>query len=455
MTPRPGLLAFAWVSVAAAPLTAQVPRDVPLRESLTAKDVLRLGERVRALQAPADPTLLDAIDKLIKANPGLTPEQLAMKLLASRPELLDPKNAGQLLKTLDALKVPPPAAPPAAAPAVTPPKVEQNPPVTPTVNPAPPLTPPPMIEPTPPMIDPTTPGPSTGPPVGPPVVPPQTPMPVPTPPGGGNTPQAVDPPGPTPTETPVTPALPPATTEQEAQFRAATGWWEKNVGPINDSPAVKELLAEFIKGAGSSDGESPLASLLKGMKGEGGSGVKDFVKGVLPDGFKLPDLGLGGPQSLPTLPKAPAAPTGRPNLDFGGLGDSWAPVAAGLAVGLAAFGYFAALPWWRGRAAGLTPTPVPGLGPWPLDPRSVTDRDALVRAFDYLSVLTLGGAARQYNHVTVAGELRRLVPAAEDVADELGRYYEVARYTPPGEPIGAAHIAAARAALCRLAGVPA
>ena len=430
MTPRLLILVAAWVCAATPVLPARAADDVPLKDVLDADDLRRLGDRVRALQAPIDPKLLEAIGKLLKDYPGLSPDQLARMLLDQRPELLKPENVAQYAKMLEAF------APKSAPPPILTPPIE--PPVLPPV-PRLPMDPPVVATPPtkPPLID--------TPPVKPPVT--ET-LP--------NLPKTTEPiQQPTQPVPPVAPQLP-AAGDQEAQFRAAAGWWEKNVGPLNDSPAVKEMLAEFLKGAGSTDGVSPLASLLKGLKGDNAAGFKDFAKGVLPDGFKFPDLGLEGPKSLPTLPNLPsAAPPAPPNLELGGLRDSWAPVAVGVALALAAFGYFVARPWWRGRAAGLTPTPVPGLGPWPLDPRGITDRDALVQAFDYLSVLTLGDNARQYNHVTVAGELRRLVPAAADVADELGRHYAVARYTPPGEPVGAADLAAARAALCRLAGVPA
>jgi hypothetical protein len=115
--------------------------------------------------------------------------------------------------------------------------------------------------------------------------------------------------------------------------------------------------------------------------------------------------------------------------------------------------------WWlwpklTGKAAD-GPRPLPGLGPWPLDPRTITDREALVKAFEYLSVLVCGAGARVWNHVTIAGALERAVPQAEALADPLARLYAVARYTPANEPIPPATIAEARGYLCELAGVPA
>jgi hypothetical protein len=91
--------------------------------------------------------------------------------------------------------------------------------------------------------------------------------------------------------------------------------------------------------------------------------------------------------------------------------------------------------------------------PWPVDPRSVADRRALVAAFEFLSLRLCGDAARVWNHRTIATALRARVAGADAVSDELAALYEVARYTPPAEPLPPAAIAAARRCLCHLAGV--
>jgi hypothetical protein len=101
------------------------------------------------------------------------------------------------------------------------------------------------------------------------------------------------------------------------------------------------------------------------------------------------------------------------------------------------------------------PTPVPGLGPWPLDPRTVSSRADLVRAFEYLSVLVNGDPARTYSHEAAAAALRAAVPQAADAAVPLADAYALARYTPAEVALEDADIAAARRHLCRLAGVPA
>ena len=108
-----------------------------------------------------------------------------------------------------------------------------------------------------------------------------------------------------------------------------------------------------------------------------------------------------------------------------------------------------------GVGAGV-PRPLPGLGPWPVDPREIADRDALVRAFEYLSVLVCGAGAKAWNHVTIAAALGRAVgDAGTAAAEPLARLYAVARYTPADEPLTAGDLAEARLHLSRLAGVSA
>jgi hypothetical protein len=146
-------------------------------------------------------------------------------------------------------------------------------------------------------------------------------------------------------------------------------------------------------------------------------------------------------------------PSGSPAGGFGGVGgDSWLPV-----ILLGAFAVVGLVLWWiwpklkaRGHAE---PQQVPGLGPWPVDPRTISDRESLVKAFEYLSVLQCGTGARTWNHVTIADGLRRVVPSAREIADPLSELYAVARYTPVDEPFPTPFLNDARGYLCRLAGV--
>jgi hypothetical protein len=241
---------------------------------------------------------------------------------------------------------------------------------------------------------------------------------------------------------------------RQRQFQAAAGWWENNVGPLDETPALRQLLVEMFTGqSGTGEDTGSLGELLDGPAGEGFGKIADRLGG---SGFNLPKLGLGGDAGDSSF-TPPSAPSGS---SFGGIGgfnggaSSWLPVVILLVA--AALGLVL---WWlwpklmAGGEAG--PRPLPGLGPWPVDPRTIADREALVKAFEYLSVLVCGGGVRTWNHVTIASALERAVPQAEALADPLARLYAVARYTPADEPLPPGAVAEAREYLCELAGVPA
>jgi hypothetical protein len=93
------------------------------------------------------------------------------------------------------------------------------------------------------------------------------------------------------------------------------------------------------------------------------------------------------------------------------------------------------------------------LGPWPVDPAAVGTREELVRAFEYLTLLCLGPAARCWNHRRIADRLGGGAgPERRSAAAELTELYEQARYAPPEEPLPAGELEAARRHLCLLAG---
>jgi hypothetical protein len=93
------------------------------------------------------------------------------------------------------------------------------------------------------------------------------------------------------------------------------------------------------------------------------------------------------------------------------------------------------------------------LGPWPVQPHSVADRDDLVAAFEYLALLRLGAVARTTNHRAVAARLQADEPDAErrDAAGTLARIYERLRYEPHPVPLAENELAAARKNLSMLA----
>ena len=243
--------------------------------------------------------------------------------------------------------------------------------------------------------------------------------------------------------------------QRQRQFQAVAGWWENNVGPLNETPALRQLMLEMFTGqSGSGADTGSLGELLEGPAGEGFGKIADRLGG---SGFKLPEFGLGKGGGRNSSFTPPPPPSGSSFGGFGGVNGgagSWLPVVVLLVV--AAVGLVLWWLWPKLMAQGEPgPRPLPGLGPWPVDPRHITDREALVKAFEYLSVLVCGGGARVWNHVTIASALERAVPQAEALADPLARLYAVARYTPADEPLPPGAIAEARGYLCELAGVSA
>ena len=112
-------------------------------------------------------------------------------------------------------------------------------------------------------------------------------------------------------------------------------------------------------------------------------------------------------------------------------------------------------------------------GPWPVRPNALASAAELIRAFEYLSLLTLGPAARHWNHRAIADQLstpwdtRPSTPSNNGVhsmnaadpmerrhaAVELADLYESARYWPPEQPLPVDALSRAGRHLCLLAGV--
>lgn len=263
-------------------------------------------------------------------------------------------------------------------------------------------------------------------------------------------------------------------------LQAAAGFWEKNIGPLDETPAVKQILFDIVEGtAGLKDADGKGFWESFGREAGDGKSFADFLDGA-GDGdwnfpkFDLPDFQLGGGDG-PDLPEAPrenwftrnfgagsrspASATARApsslGIDFGvpGMEGSWLPVVLLGAVLLGA------LIWWRfWYLADERPAATAGdagLGGWPVDPRRLMTRRDVTLAFEYLSVLICGPAAKTWTHNTIARALLDLVETHGEAAVMLARLYELARYTPADEPLTTAELAEARRLVCRLAGLDA
>ncbi len=248
----------------------------------------------------------------------------------------------------------------------------------------------------------------------------------------------------------------PAHSRREKAMRALAAYLERHVGSLDEAPGLKQALHDLVNAGDDlkdANGNGVWEYLQQNSNDVDGFGdwLEQAAEGM---DFKLPSFDLsgfggwswgggGGGVSMPSAPSISTADAGE---------STWVPVVLFVVVSLGA------LVWWRYRvpAAGVLPEDAvaAGLGPWPVDPRAVTDRAGLVAAFEYLSVLRCGAGAKAWNHRTIAAVLSAAGEAGADVP-ALARGYELARYTPAGDPLPPADLAAARLALCQLAGVPA
>jgi hypothetical protein len=93
----------------------------------------------------------------------------------------------------------------------------------------------------------------------------------------------------------------------------------------------------------------------------------------------------------------------------------------------------------------------PEIGPWPVQPGSVSTRAELVLAFDYLALWTLGLRVKSWNHHAVATLWIEQAPACAASAASLARLYEQARYTDGAEMLPEAERDLARQSLRKIA----
>lgn len=475
--------ALRWVALVAValagPAFAQVSRgggDEPNQETLK-RLAQQLGTGTSQLPQNIDPELMKLAADYLKKNPDILNDPAFQKQVEQLKkqakenpeqfkELVKKQNPNLSQQQIDELKKqfdksnsnpnpggfqPPPGfpqpKPPQPGQPPTPPDVTR-PPVTPGQPPVQPGQPPPGQPPTG-QFPPPQPGqPSGGTPSGQP--------------GQGGQPQtAAD------------------KAQGKEEYQQVVGMWENTFGDIEKTPALKQSLIDMFSGDGKNPwgngngkawdgsgkngtGKSPFDN-GNGSNGGSQNGFINWLKSSTsspPSWWKNMTAGGGSTGSPPSVGgsgfNAPSAPSGgMGGVSVAGLGGAglFALVLV-LVVVLAVVG-FLIYRYWPQIQARLQnkPKAIPGLGPWTIDPRDVVDRETLVKAFEYLSVLICGDGARVWNHQTIADAFRDNVPGAAPFADPLARLYALARYSPAHEPIAQADIAEARGYLCRLAGV--
>lgn len=232
-----------------------------------------------------------------------------------------------------------------------------------------------------------------------------------------------------------------------AEKKFSFQWLRDLIGPVSSSSSLGKSLADLMKPSSAlSDAGHRLPSIksvlsLDGVWSKIGSNIHPSSLPSLPN---WGGLGGGGSMDVPS------------GGGFGGMGNGlmvlvWLGVAA---VIVAVAGRLLS---WRQEAHGHARNSGWKLGPWPVRPDSVHNRKDVIKAFEYLSVLWVGPAARNLNHESIAVRLAepRALSAEEQqrAAHALARVYELARYTPVEEALSDQELASARRDLTFLAGV--
>jgi hypothetical protein len=265
-------------------------------------------------------------------------------------------------------------------------------------------------------------------------------------------------------------------TPRERSMRTFAELWERNIGPLDDTPAVKRALFDLVDGTADLKDAQGNSLWDTFGKGSGDSAWADLFD----------DAALGGNWNMPKF-DLPSFDWGRSRADLGGRSSNWpdsgrdswwsrSPSSGsrggswdmgsfnipglGVEVGwlpvviLAAI-VVAILVWrfWPAKGDPGSGLNLGALHGWPIDPRTISTRQHVVIAFEYLSVLICGPSAKTWTHTTIAQALGELATTQLETATMLARLYELARYAPLEEPLTADEVTEARRLVCRLAGL--
>lgn len=274
----------------------------------------------------------------------------------------------------------------------------------------------------------------------------------------------------------------PNETPKERAMRTAASLWERNVGPLKETPAVEKMLYDLVDGTeGLKDAEgNSIWDTLSKETGDATS-FSDFLKdAALGDSWTMPkfdmpsfnwgrsdwDFGRDrgrsssgegwrlGRGSSPSGSRGGWSGPGVPSVNLPGIGAVGWPALVFVLILVVLFGCILIWRMWDWKKT----VPDDGLGlsdlsKWPIDPRRIATREHVVIAFEYLSVLICGPTAKTWTHNTIAQALADLAVSHAETAAMLARLYELARYAPLDEPLTTAEVAEARRLVCRLAGL--
>ncbi len=261
-------------------------------------------------------------------------------------------------------------------------------------------------------------------------------------------------------------------------LQAFAALWERNIGPLSETPEVQRALFEAIGENGfdfdmkddkgnsiwdllknGNGNDSSLGDLFNGVGTGGGGGNWNFGNWEMPkfgDWFGGSRPSTNSPSWMGSSSSSPRPSSPSSSWGFGGGGGlnnitGREMLLLLLLVAVAVIVWYALK--YRSAHHDALAFAAARLGAWPVDPRSINTREEVVLAFEYLSVLICGPSARNWTHSTIATALADLATTNERTALMLARLYELARYAPLDEPLTHNELIEARKLVCSLAGV--
>jgi hypothetical protein len=241
--------------------------------------------------------------------------------------------------------------------------------------------------------------------------------------------------------------------------KSVMGFWENNLGSLNDSPAVKDAIQKMFASGLNADGTPTNFFGHMEQSGYSSQGFANWLNSSSSGpGWKWPKW-LGGGSTSGSYGggswswgsgNGPSAPGGAGGIPEGG---SWWSVVVLVLVA----GGGLVLWWlWPRLMQGGAQKEVAAVGTkFDIDPNGVIDRETLIKVFEALSLSLIGEDAKVWTHSTLGQALREFLATNPSAADRLALIYALARYTPTEEPFPPDDLREARTHLGTLAGVPA
>jgi hypothetical protein len=239
--------------------------------------------------------------------------------------------------------------------------------------------------------------------------------------------------------------------------KSVMGFWENNLGSLNDSPAVKDAIQKMFASGLNADGTPTNFFGHMEQSGYSSQGFANWLNSSSSGpGWRWPKW-LGGGATSGSYGggswswgsgSATAGETGK----LPEAGSWWSVVILVLVAG------GGLVLWWlwpRLMQGGATKEADAAAPKFDIDPNGVIDRETLIKVFETLSLSLIGEDAKVWTHSTLGHALREFLATNPSAADRLAVIYALARYTPTDEPFPPGNLQEARAHLGTLAGVPA